>query len=181
MKDTGMIRRIDNLGRIVIPKEIRNSMLIKEGSPLEIAINNGEIVLKKYDTLNSILEIGEELCEVLYDCLHFPIVMTTTSMPVVCIGMSKKNYINKALSAEVVKLIHQSQNYIASKSTKTTLIPIVVGEDAKYSSQVLFPIVCEGVCEGMLIALSNGETEISQSDVKVLQTIACFASKQLKL
>ena len=181
MKDTGMIRRIDNLGRIVIPKEIRNSMLIKEGSPLEISIDNGKIVLKKYDTLNSIAEIGEELCEVLYDCLHFPVLMTTTSMPVVCVGTSKKSYINKALSSEVVGLIHDSKNYIASKSNNTTLIPIVVGEDIKFSSQVLFPIVCDGVCEGMLVALSDDENEIPQSDIKVLQAIACFASKQLKL
>lgn len=181
MKDTGMIRRIDNLGRIVIPKEIRNSMLIKEGSPLHITIEGGNIVLTKYDSLNSIAEIGEELCEVLYDCLHFPILMTTTSMPVVCVGVPKKTYINKALSSEVVKLIHAGQNYIASKSNHTTLIPIVVDEEIKFFSQVLFPIVSDGVCEGMLVALSSDEKEITQSDIKVLQAIACFAGKQLKL
>lgn len=181
MKDTGMIRRIDNLGRIVIPKEIRNSMMIKEGSALHISIENNHILLSKYDSINSITEIGEELCEVLYDCLQFPVLITNTTTPVVCVGTSKRNYINKALSADIVRLIHAKQNYIASKSKNTTLIPIVVDEDIKFSSQVIFPIVSDGVCEGMLVALSNNEDEIPQSDIKVLQAIACFAGKQLKV
>lgn len=177
MKDTGMIRKIDSLGRIVLPKEIRNSMGIVEGSALSIMLENGKIILEKYDTIKSIGDVGTELCEVLYESVKCPIILTTTSMPVCVIGVSKKQYINKALSPEVVSLIRENKNYIASKDNNTTLIPIIVGEEVKFDSQVLFPIICDGKCEGMLIALG----EPTMCDIKVIQTFATFAGKQVKL
>lgn len=177
MQDTGMIRKIDNLGRIVIPKEIRNTMGIGEGSALSISLMDGQILLTKYDTIKSIGDLSSDFCEVLYDAVHSPIILTSTTMPVFAVGVSKKQYANKPLSVEVEALIRESKNYIASKSEKTTLIPIIVDEEIKYDGQVLFPILSAGKCEGMLIALGD----LSQSDIKVIKTFANFLGKQVRL
>lgn len=177
MKNTGMIRKIDNLGRVVIPKEIRNTLGLGEGSALNIMIENDQIILSKFDTIKSIGDVGAELCEVLYDAVKCPIVLTTTSMPICVVGASKKSYINKALSQEVVALIREGKNYTASMSDKTTLIPIVVGEEIKYDGQVFFPVMCAGKCEGMLIGLGS----LTQSDIKVIQAFAQFVGKQVRL
>lgn len=177
MRETGMIRKIDNLGRIVIPKEIRNSMGIGEGSALSISILDDKIVLSVYDTIKSIADIATQLCEVLYESIKCPIIFTSTTMPVCVIGVSKKQYINKPLSSEVTSLIRENKNYVASKTDHTTLIPIVIDEEIKYDGQVLFPIMCDGKCEGMLVALGA----LTQSDIKVIQTFASFVGKQVRL
>lgn len=177
MKETGMIRKIDNLGRIVIPKEIRNSMGLTEGSALSISVIDNQIILSRYDTIKSIADIATQLCEVLYESVKSPIIFTSTTMPVCVIGASKKQYINRPLSNEVTSLIRDGKNYIASKTDRTTLIPIVIDEEVKYDGQVMFPIVCDGKCEGMLISLGT----ITQSDIKVIQTFATFAGKQVCL
>lgn len=177
MKETGMIRKIDNLGRIVIPKEIRNSIGLSEGSALSISVLDDQIILSRYDTIKSIADVATQLCEVLYESIKNPIIFTSTTMPVCVIGVSKKQYINKPLSTEVTSLIRDSKNYIASVVEKTTLIPIVIDEEIKYDGQVLFPVICDGKCEGMLISLGA----LSQSDIKVIQTFASFAGKQVRL
>lgn len=177
MKETGMIRKIDNLGRIVIPKEIRNSMGLSEGSALSISLLDGQIVLSRYDTIKSIADVATQLCEVLYESIKNPIIFTSTTMPVCAIGVSKKQYINKPLSSELTALMRENKNYIANRVDKTTLIPIVIDDEIKYDGQVMFPVVCDGKCEGMLISLGT----LAQSDIKVLQTFASFAGKQVRL
>ncbi len=172
-----MIRKIDNLGRIVIPKEIRNTMGLSEGSALSISILDDQIVLSRYDMIKSIADIATQLCEVLYESIKNPIIFTSTTMPVCVIGVSKKQYINRPLSTEVTSLIREGKNYIANKADRTTLIPIVIDEEIGYDGQVMFPIICDGKCEGMLISLGV----LNQSDIKVIQTFANFVGKQVRL
>lgn len=177
MREIGMIRKIDNLGRIVIPKEIRNTMGLSEGSALSISVLDDQIVLSRYDTIKSIADMADQLCEVLYESIKNPIIFTSTTMPVCVIGVSKKQYINRPLSIEVTSLIREGKNYIANKTDRTTLIPIVIDEEIGYDGQVMFPIMCDGKCEGMLISLGA----LNQSDIKVIQTFANFVGKQVRL
>ena len=107
MKGSGIIRKLDDLGRIVIPKEIRNSLFLKEGTPMEIMINEDTcIVLKKCNLLESINEISQKYCDVLYEMLDNPILMTDDEKIVCCVGISKKLYQDKQLSNELKQIIH---------------------------------------------------------------------------
>ena len=136
MKDTGIVRRIDDLGRVVIPKELRKSLFLKEGTALEIHMVEEGILLKKHDVLKTISDIASVFCEVIYSCLQFPTLVTDTRRVLASEGVSKKAYLHKELSGEVKNMIIESQNYMASAKDKTTLYPIVVGEEEKDSSTV---------------------------------------------
>ena len=77
MKATGIVRRIDDLGRVVIPKEIRRTMRIREGDPLEIFVSNeGEVIFKKYSPISELGSIAAQYCEVLYRTAGFPVLIT---------------------------------------------------------------------------------------------------------
>lgn len=181
MKDTGIVRRIDDLGRIVIPKEIRKSLFLKEGTALEIqTTDEGGIVLKKHDVLKTISDIASAFCEVIYSCLQFPTLVTDTNTVLASEGVSKKTYLHKTLSNDVKSMIMESQNYMASAKNKTTLYPIVEDEQIKFVSQIIIPIIYDGVCEGTIILLGfDKDNDYSNVDIKVLQTLSCIMSKLL--
>ena len=180
MKDTGIVRRIDDLGRVVIPKELRKSLFLKEGTALEIHMVEEGILLKKHDVLKTISDIASVFCEVIYSCLQFPTLVTDTSRVLASEGVSKKAYLHKELSGEVKNMIMESQNYMASAKDKTTLYPIVVGEEVKFNSQIIIPIIYDGVCEGTIILLGlDKDNNYSNVDIKVLQTLSCIMSKLL--
>ena len=169
---SGIIRKLDDLGRIVIPKEIRNSLFLKEGSPLEIIVNEDmSIVLKKCNLIENINEIADKYCNVLYEILDNPILITDEEKVVCCVGISKKQYMEKPLSNEIINIIHNSNNYTASDEFKTTLLPIVKKEEIKFSSQIIIPIILEGKSIGLIILLGQNGSPNS-SDVKIMQTIS---------
>ncbi len=181
MNSTGIVRKIDDLGRVVIPKEIRKSMFLKEGTPLEIHItDDGEILLKKHNVLKTIHDIAQVFCEVVYSCLQFPTLISDCSKIIACEGISKRNYLNKELSDEVKNMVLESQNYMASVSSKTTLYPVVKGEEIKFFSQIVIPIIYDGICEGTIILLGfDKNNTYSNIDIKVLQTLSLIMSKLL--
>jgi AbrB family transcriptional regulator, stage V sporulation protein T len=92
MKATGIVRRIDDLGRVVIPKEIRRNLHIREGEPLEIFVDKeGEIILKKYSPIGELASSANEYCEVLYEVLQTPVLITDRDSIIAAAGITKKN------------------------------------------------------------------------------------------
>lgn len=179
MKNMGMVRRVDDLGRIVIPKEIRSNLFIKEGTPMEIIVGeNCEIKLKKCNVLNNISDLALKFCEVLYETLNSPILITDDEKVIGVVGISKKMYINKNVSMQLKSIIHKSENYTASDEYKTTLMPIIENEDIKYTSQVLIPVLLDGKCIGLIIMLFYGETPTTL-DIKTMQTVSKLLTKEL--
>ena len=93
MKTSGITRRVDDLGRIVIPKEIRNSLFITEGTPMEIVVTEDmDILLKKSKIIENIVELADKMCMVLYEMLGYPVMITDDEKVVSCVGLSKKQY-----------------------------------------------------------------------------------------
>ena len=92
MKATGIIRRIDDLGRVVIPKEIRKNLRIKEGDNLEIFVVNEDIILKKYSMMNKINDLAQELTDAIYTFMKHSIFITDTDQVVAASGPLKKKY-----------------------------------------------------------------------------------------
>src|SRR5690625_2475306 len=108
MKATGIVRRIDDLGRVVIPKEIRRTLRIREGDPLEIFVaREGEVILKKYSPISELGHFATEYAEALYDSIHFPVLICDRDEVIAVSGESKKNYLSKIIVIHVKKTIEQ--------------------------------------------------------------------------
>jgi AbrB family transcriptional regulator (stage V sporulation protein T) len=101
MKATGIVRRIDDLGRVVIPKEIRRTMRIKEGAPLEIYTDkDGEVIFKKYSPIGELAAFASEYVETLYKTCQMSVIVCDRDTVVACAGVSKKEYLDKKISDE---------------------------------------------------------------------------------
>lgn len=179
MKISGITRRVDDLGRIVIPKEIRNSLFITEGTPMEIIVTEDmDILLKKSKVIESISELSDKMCVVIYEMLDYPVMITDDEKVISCVGLSKKQYQNKPLSDQVKSIIHNSANYTASDEQRTTLVPIIQKDEMKFTSQIIIPIILDGKSIGLIVLLSNDGVP-SNVDIKVMQTVSKLISIQL--
>ena len=104
MKATGIVRRIDDLGRVVIPKEIRRTLRIREGDPLEIFVDSdGEVILKKYSPISELSDFAKEYAEALYDSLGSSVLISDRDAVITLAGGSKKEYFNKNISELIEK------------------------------------------------------------------------------
>ncbi len=183
MKATGIVRRIDDLGRVVIPKEIRRTLRIREGDPLEIFTDKeGEVILKKYSPIGELSEFAS-----LYaDSIH------RTSGHITCIadrdaiiavsGASKKEFVDKSLSDELERVIEEKTTLLVKSSEeKTIAITSDEGNDRKYYSQVVSPIISEGDPIGAVVLLSTDpNTRMGEVETKLAQSAADFLGRQME-
>lgn len=182
MKATGIVRRIDELGRIVIPKEIRRTLRIREGDPLEIYTDReGQVILKKYSPIGELSEFAKEYCESLYENTSFTALIADRDNIIAVAGGPKKSYMEKRISPELEKIIEGRNTY--STSEKVEKVKITYEDDGteKYKAQVISPIVMQGDPIGAVILSSNEEgTEISDIEIKLAETASGFLSKQME-
>ena len=143
MKATGVVRRIDDLGRIVIPKEIRKTLRIKEGDPLEIFTDKeGEVILKKYSPIGELSEFATGYAETLAKTTGHIACITDKDTVIAVSGGSKKEFLEQDLSKELEQLLEDKEIY-TSKENNDVSIPITKNDskDRKYNSQVVYPII----------------------------------------
>ena len=183
MKATGIVRRIDDLGRVVIPKEIRKTLRIREGDPLEIFTDKeGEIILKKYSPIGELGDFAVKYAESLYKTSGHITCITDRDSVVAISGGLKREYSEKALSANLEKIITGKATVIV-KSPEEETIPIVKGENDEkhYSSQIVTPIISEGDPIGAVILLST-EPGIKMGEVeeKLAKSAAGFLGSQME-
>jgi len=146
MKATGVVRRIDDLGRIVIPKEIRKTLHIKEGDPLEIFTDKeGEVILKKYSPIGELSEFATEYAETLAKTTGHIACITDKDTIIAVSGGLKKEYLEKGLSPELEKLLDNKEVY-TSKENNEIALPIIKNDskDRRFNSQVIYPIITQG-------------------------------------
>ena len=106
MKATGIVRRIDDLGRVVVPKEIRRVLRIREGDPLEIYTGGaGEVILKKYSPINELSQFADEYAETASKVLGATIIVSDTDQVIAAWGSSKKDFVEKKVDSELDKII----------------------------------------------------------------------------
>ena len=106
MKATGIVRRIDDLGRVVIPKEIRRTMRIREGDPLEIYTDReGEVIFKKYSPIGELASFATQYAETLHKSCNMSVIITDRDAVIACSGVSKKEYSDKQISDELEEII----------------------------------------------------------------------------
>lgn len=184
MKATGIVRRIDDLGRVVIPKEIRRTLRIREGDPLEIFTDReGEVILKKYSPIVELSEFAKEYAESLNQSLgHIACVCDKDNIVSVA-GTVKKDLMDKPISSDLERIMQDKKTIVANRAQGGTFYGITATEDdvSKYSSQVIAPIISEGDPIGAVILLSKeADTTMGEMEVKVAETAAGFLGKQME-
>lgn len=157
MKATGIVRRIDELGRVVIPKEIRRTLRLREGDPLEVFTDRDELMLKKYSPIASLEKIGEEAAKSLSDLSGHLAIICDTDEVLSASGEGKKAVAKKELSLAMDKILEERKSYHANKSEGGEIIPIIGDEELTVTAQVIVPIVSGGDCLGAVALLSTRE------------------------
>ena len=184
MKATGVVRRIDDLGRIVIPKEIRKTLRIREGDPLEIFTDKeGEIILKKYSPIGELNEFASQYAETLAKTTGHIACISDKDTIIAVSGAPKKEYLEKSISTEVEKLMENKVIW-SSKGKDEKKMPVLLTDnenDEKYSSQIIYPIIAEGDTIGTVMLLSTEPTtKMNEVELKVVQSAAGFLGKQME-
>ena len=184
MKATGVVRRIDDLGRVVIPKEIRKTLRIKEGDPLEIFTDReGQVILKKYSPIGELTEFATEYAETLAKTTGHIACITDKDTVIAVSGGSKKEFLEQDISEELEKVMDDKERY-TSKENNDLAIPITKNEnkERRYNSQVVYPIISDGDVIGSVILLSkDNTTKMSEIEQKVAQSAASFLGSQMEI
>ena len=184
MKATGVVRRIDDLGRVVIPKEIRKVHRIKEGDPLEIFTDKeGEIILKKYSPIGELTEFASSYAETISKTTGHITCITDKDTVIAVSGGSKKEFLEKSLSKELEEVI-ENKEVFKSKENNEIAIPITQNEGREriYNSQVIYPIISDGDVIGSVILLSKEPNQkMGEAEDKVAQSAAGFLGNHLEI
>jgi len=184
MKATGIVRRIDDLGRVVIPKEIRRTMRIREGDPLEIYTDReGEVIFKKYSPIGELSSFAAQYAETLYKTCNMAVIISDRDAVIASAGVSKKEYADKPLSDELESVIEGRSMYVWREGgAKYPAIADTVGH---YVSCAM-PIISEGDVVGCVASLTeHGASRMKESvsgdmESKLILTAAGFLGKQLE-
>ena len=167
MKATGIVRRIDDLGRVVIPKEIRRTMRIREGDPLEIyTTRDGEVIFKKYSLIGGLEEFAAQFCDTLSRSTDFSAAVTDRDA-------GKKELLGKPLSPELERIMAERGLYCGEGVA-------VSEEDNGYRAAVAAPILCEGDVLGAVLFLSPDGRTAGETECKLAQTVAAFLGKNME-
>lgn len=181
MKATGIVRRIDDLGRVVVPKEIRRTLRIREGDPLEIFTDReGEIILKKYSPIGELGIFARQYADSLSQTTGHTVCITDRDQIIAVSGAPKKDLIAKPISKQLEEAIDNRTSIVAVKDDKK-FIPIVNGDLEDYHSEVISPIICEGDAIGSVVIITKeNRTKLGDTEVKLADSAAGFLGRQME-
>lgn len=176
MKATGIVRRIDDLGRVVIPKEIRRTMRIRDGEPLEIYVDReGEVILKKYAPINDLRDYATEYADSLNEALGHIVCIADRDEIIAVSGGHKKDLIKKTISTTLEDLIKEKQTIILEEEHSFTL-----EERIKFKNSVISPIIANGEPIGAVIMSAGENAQVGDLEKKISETAASFLAKQME-
>ncbi len=178
MKATGIVRRIDDLGRIVIPKEIRRTMRIREGDSLEIFTDkDGEVIFKKYSPMGELSSFAAQLCETLNKTTGVTAASIDRDSVIAASGTAKREIYEKRISEELERLMEGRQIYHYKQGE--TKVPVTEG--STYYVEIAAPIIAEGDVSGCVMFVNGPEgTRLGETEYKLLQMVASFLGKQME-
>lgn len=180
MKATGIVRRIDDLGRVVIPKEIRRTLRIREGDPLEIFTDReGEVILKKYSPIGEMGALAKQYSESLSQTMGCTVCITDNDQVIAASGSGKKELQEKYITKELETII-QERTQLSEKVGSPKYVSIVADE-REVKEEVICPILCEGDAIGAVVFLNKGEKkDFGELEQKVAITAADFLGRQME-
>lgn len=179
MKATGIVRRIDDLGRVVIPKEIRRTMRIHEGDPLEIYTeSDGTVIFKKYSPIGELGEFATQYAESLSKAVGLPACITDKDNVIAVSGIPKKELQEKKISGEIERVMENKTMMLANTGEHT--LQVVDGND-KYTAGVVAPIIFEGDSIGTVIFMTDDSSRsMGEVESKLAETAAGFLGKTME-
>jgi len=183
VKATGIVRRIDDLGRVVIPKEIRRTLKIREGDPLEIFVDrDGEVILKKYSPIGELGDFAQEYADSLYEAIGHVACIADRDSVIAVAGAPKKEFINRPLSAAVEKVMETRKSVLIEDTTSHELYRDAEEETAsKFFAEAIAPIISEGDPIGaVIVGTRDREAKIGDLELKLIETAAGFLAKQME-
>lgn len=182
MRATGIVRRIDELGRVVIPKEIRRTLRIREGDPLEIYTDrDGEVILKKYSPIGEMSAFAKDYTESLWRSLGHIAVIVDRDQVVAASGVPRKELWDKPISQDLETAIANRQTVALGAQGSARTMPIITEEDMPYTAQVISPIIADGEAIGAVLLMSreNG-VRMGTTEMKVAETAAGIVGRQME-
>lgn len=181
MKATGIVRRIDELGRVVIPKEIRRTLRIREGDPLELFTDRDELMLKKYSPIASVERFAEGTAKSLNEQSGYLAAILDTDTVLSVGGAGKRALIGKTITEEVTKILAARQSYLANRAEGGEVLPIAQDSEYQATAEVIVPIVAGGDCLGAVVLLSSDEGAVMESGaVKLARLTADIIANQFE-
>ncbi len=179
MKATGIVRRIDDLGRVVIPKEIRRTMRIREGDPLEIYTSReGEVIFKKYSLLGSLEEFAAQFCDTLSHNTDFTVAVTDRDAVIAAAGSGRRELLGKPLEPAMGQLMEQRKLWLRDDSHPALA---ACGETPGCTVAVAAPILCQGDVLGLVLFLTDRAVAAGETECKLAQTVAAFLGKNMEV
>ena len=181
MKATGIVRRIDDLGRVVIPKEIRRTLRIKEGAPLEIFTDReGEIILKKYSPIGELGTFSKEYAEALAQACNHTVCITDRDQVIAASGGARKEYIEKYISKELETVINEREQ-VLSNGEDHNYVRVTNDEGEAAFPQVACPILCEGDAIGAVILVGkDNKVKMGEAEQMLAKCAAGFMGRQME-
>jgi len=182
MKATGIVRRIDDLGRVVIPKEIRRTLRIREGDPLEIFTDReGGVILKKYSPIGELSEFSREYAESLQQTIGNIIIVCDKDNIISVSGCPKKEYVDRKVSNELEKAMESRKAIVLGEGSEKVIALYDDESENKYNAQVIAPIITEGDAIGAVLIISTEpEVKFGNLELKLAETAASFLGKQME-
>lgn len=177
MKATGIVRRIDDLGRVVIPKEIRRTLRIREGDPLEIFVDReGEVILKKYSPIGELGDFAKEYADSLYEATGHIACIADRDVIIAVSGASKKEYLNKPISSTIEQAMAERKTIQVNSGDNK-----LADEENGLTYQVVAPVIAEGDPIGAVILMTKDpNVKMGELEVKLVETAAGFLAKQME-
>lgn len=182
MKATGIVRRVDELGRIVIPKEIRRTLHIKNGDPLEIyTTESGGVILKKYSALKDLSDFAAQYADSLAKTSGHTLMITDRDVVVAVSGASKREYLDKKIS-RALENIMEDRDTVINKGHSDRSVNILEDKNGEeFSSQVITPILAHGDAIGTVMMLSSDKrAAFGELETKLTQSAANIIGRQLE-
>ncbi len=177
MKATGIVRRIDDLGRVVIPKEIRRTMRIREGDPLEIYTSaGGEVIFKKYSPIGELSVFASQYAEALAVSTALSVIICDRDHCVAAAGISKKETLERRITPDLEQIMENRkiENFAADKK-------LLALEGVEKNICVAAPIIISGDIGGAVVMLSGEKGEsATDTDIKLATVAASFLGRQME-
>ena len=179
MKATGIVRRIDDLGRVVIPKEIRRTLRIREGDPLEIYTEtDGEVIFKKYSPVGELSEFAGQYADVIARISMLPTLICDTDHVIAAAGVPKREYLERRVSSVLESYMDSRKTYTATQQNAGGVQPI---EGVLHEAAVISPIIASGDVMGAVVMLTSENMKVpSSTEIKLAQSAAAFLGKQME-
>ena len=178
MKATGIVRRIDDLGRVVIPKEIRRTMRIREGDPLEIyTTREGEVIFKQYSLIGGLEDFAAQFCDTLSRSTDFTAAVTDRDAVIAVAGPGKRELLGKSVSDQLEKIMAERSLY---HFTGLGAMPRVCGDNETFTAAVAAPVLCEGDVLGAVLFVTDSGRLAGDTECKLAQTVAAFLGKNME-